>query len=151
MLRRERRISSDRMRTMFEAQTDPKFPRQADRPDRSPLDRHDFLWRTVRAPLNHSRELRRSRQFRQCPRFLVRRKYAPYGEIVAISIQGRVRGRRCQRLKFSSINNRSGTVEAAVSAAKHSKYQATRLSLQSTLISAIQQAGSATPISRCGE
>src|SRR2546430_6601220 len=35
-------------------------------------------------------------------------------------------------LKFSSINNRSGTVEAAVSAAKHSKYQATRLSLQST-------------------
>src|SRR6266536_1906526 len=34
--------------------------------------------------------------------------------------------------KFHQSNNRSGTVEAAVSAAKHSKYQATRLSLQST-------------------
>src|SRR5213595_1368349 len=92
----EPRISSDQTRAIFQPQTDRQSLQQADRPDQLQLNRYDFPWRTEPVHPNRWPESRYSPQFRQCPRFPARKKYAPHAETAAVSMQTRVRGRRSQ-------------------------------------------------------
>ena len=115
-----------------------------------------FSLRSERAPANHSWESRHSRQFRQCPRFPVRRKYAQHVEIAAVSMRGRVRGAAAANHKnLHQRSNRSGTVMRqpvlAAKTFKLARQAATLADRAGGLSRAIQRAGSATPISRCGE